>query len=258
MRPGHGHRRARKRHAHTDGQGPVQPVAVGKAACGQGQKHLGQGKQGQQHPDRGRTVALLQGQQGRGHAHARHGGVDADRGGDEPRQLLIETPRQGGPSPASGASGACSTSGWASTGSQRAASGSGKASTFLRARFMTLLRVWARSSVLSTVWVCSLTLLSTSPNLLNSVLTAPSTCQTSLERFSSASVRKPICSELSMAISVVGPASVMRCSRCSTSIRPGRRNTSAYRPSEGRNRMAKSVVCGGSMYFSAIERASVR
>ncbi len=44
---------------------------------------------------------------------------------------------------------------------------------------------------------------------------------------SSASVRKPICRLLSMASSVVGPASVTRCSRCRASIRPGRRSTSA-------------------------------
>ncbi|EWS57222.1 hypothetical protein Y695_04893 [Hydrogenophaga sp. T4] len=121
---------------------------------------------------------------------------------------------------------------------------------------MARLRVSALSSVLSTVWVWLFTLASTSPNLPNSVLTAPSTCQTSLLRFSSASVRKPICSELSMAISVVGPASVTRYSRCSTSISPGRRSTSAYRPSVGRNRIAKSVVCGGSRYLSAMLLAS--
>ena len=48
---------------------------------------------------------------------------------------------------------------------------------------------------------------STSPNLPNSVLTAPSTSHTSALRFSSASVRKPICRLVSVASSVVGPAS---------------------------------------------------
>ncbi len=49
------------------------------------------------------------------------------------------------------------------------------------------------------------------------VLTAPSTSHTSLERFSNASVRKPICRLLSKAVSVVGPATVTRKSRCNRS-----------------------------------------
>ena len=99
---------------------------------------------------------------------------------------------------------------------------------------------------------------STSPNLPNSVLTAPSTSHTSALRFSSASVRKPICRLLSVASSVVGPASVTRYSRCSASISPGRRSASAYRPSVGTNRIANSVVCGGDTYLSRIVRASAR
>ena len=46
----------------------------------------------------------------------------------------------------------------------------------------------------------------TPPNLSNSVLTAPSTFQTSPERFWIANVRKPICRLLSNAAIVVGPA----------------------------------------------------
>ncbi|MCY1544936.1 hypothetical protein D9M68_808500 [compost metagenome] len=42
---------------------------------------------------------------------------------------------------------------------------------------------------------------------------------------------------------------------CSLSSRPGRRSTSAYRLSVGRNMMAKSVVCGGATYLAAIARA---
>ena len=44
----------------------------------------------------------------------------------------------------------------------------------------------------------------------NSVLTAPSTFQTSPERFWIASVRKPICRLLSSAARVVGPAMLTR------------------------------------------------
>ena len=65
------------------------------------------------------------------------------------------------------------------------------------------------------------------PNLPNSVLTAPSISQTSDERFSSASVRKPICRLVSVASSVVGPVSMTLWSRCSASTRPGRRSASA-------------------------------
>jgi hypothetical protein len=61
-----------------------------------------------------------------------------------------------------------------------------------------------------TVSSCDLVFASTSPNLPNSVFTAPSTCHTSLERFSMASVRKPICKLLSKAVNVVGPAIVTR------------------------------------------------
>ena len=47
----------------------------------------------------------------------------------------------------------------------------------------------------------------TPPNFVNSVFTASSSRHTSLERFSMASVRKPICRLLRIAVSVVGPAS---------------------------------------------------
>ena len=41
----------------------------------------------------------------------------------------------------------------------------------------------------------------------------------------------------------------------SVSKSPGSFNTSAYNPSTGRNMIAKSVVCGGSMYLSEISFA---
>ena len=94
-----------------------------------------------------------------------------------------------------------------------------------------------------------------SPNLPNSVLTAPSTRHTSVERFSIASVRKPSCRLFSIAARFIGPASITRNSRCSASASPGRDTASAYRPSVGTNRIAKSVVCGGSTYLSRIDRA---
>src|SRR5215510_10235362 len=53
-----------------------------------------------------------------------------------------------------------------------------------------------------------------SPNLLNSVFTAASRFQTSLERFWIANVRKPICKLFNNAASVVGPTKVTRQSRC--------------------------------------------
>ena len=91
-----------------------------------------------------------------------------------------------------------------------------------------------------------------SPKRPNSVFTAPSTRHTSVERFSIASVRKPSCRLFSIAARFVGPASVTRYSRCSVSARPGRDTASANRPSVGTNRIAKSVVCGGSTYLSRI------
>ena len=75
---------------------------------------------------------------------------------------------------------------------------------------MTLVRVWAISIVLLASISFFLVLASTSPNLLNSVLTAARTSQTSAERFSSARVRKPICKLVSVASKVVGPARVTR------------------------------------------------
>ena len=68
---------------------------------------------------------------------------------------------------------------------------------------------------------------SASPNLLNSVLTAPSTAHTSAERCSMARVRKPICKLLSIAASVVGPVRLTRQSRCRVSASPGRLSASA-------------------------------
>src|ERR1051325_145477 len=62
--------------------------------------------------------------------------------------------------------------------------------------------------------IFSFTALKDSPNLLNSLFTAASRCQTSLERFWIASVRKPICKLFNNAASVVGPTKVTRQSRC--------------------------------------------
>src|SRR5207247_2537949 len=80
--------------------------------------------------------------------------------------------------------------------------------------------------------------------------------QTSLARASIASVRNPICRLLTIMLRFIGPAMVTRCSRCTNSARPGRRASSAYRPSVGTNRIAKSVVAGGSRYFSRMVFAS--
>mmetsp|Transcript_61148 Transcript_61148/g.144400 ORF Transcript_61148/g.144400 Transcript_61148/m.144400 type:complete len:204 (+) Transcript_61148:1320-1931(+) len=135
---------------------------------------------------------------------------------------------------------------------------SGRASTPLSLRVIARVRTSAASSVLPASSSFFLALANTSPNLPNSVLTAPSTSQTSAERFSSAKVRKPICRLVSVASSVVGPHSMTLCSRCSPSTRPGRRSASAYRPSVGTKRMPKSVVCGGPTYFSRMVRASSR
>ena len=46
---------------------------------------------------------------------------------------------------------------------------------------------------------------STWENMPKSFFTAPSSCQTSADRFSIARVRKPICKLLSIASSVLGP-----------------------------------------------------
>jgi DNA recombination protein RmuC len=119
-------------------------------------------------------------------------------------------------------------------------------------------RTLAASIVLLASSSFFLVLASTSPNLANSVFTAPSTCQTSALRFSSARVRKPICRLVSVASSVVGPASITLCSRCIASTSPGRRSASAYRLSVGTNSTPKSVVYGAAMYFSRMLRASSR
>ena len=61
---------------------------------------------------------------------------------------------------------------------------------------------FSRSSLVWRRWFCIFTI--TSSNLPNSVLTSPSTCQTSLDRFWIARVRNPICRELSSAAIVDG------------------------------------------------------
>ena len=73
----------------------------------------------------------------------------------------------------------------------------------------------------------SLTLSSSPLKMLNWFLTAPSVFQTSLDRFWTASVRKPICKLFKMAASEVGPATTTRVSRWSFSMIPGVRGTSA-------------------------------
>ncbi|KAG1433535.1 hypothetical protein G6F57_022076 [Rhizopus arrhizus] len=69
-----------------------------------------------------------------------------------------------------------------------------------------------------------------------------------------ASVRNPICKLLRKAARLLGPATWLRRACCLAS-RPGRRCTSAYRLSVGRNMMAKSVVWGGATYLLAISLA---
>lgn len=95
----------------------------------------------------------------------------------------------------------------------------------------------------------------TSPYLVHSVLTAPSRVETSPERFWMARVRKPICRLFRMDHRVVGPAMTTRQSRWMLSARPGRRMTSAKRPSMGRKRMPKSVLTGRLTYLSRMSRA---
>ena len=70
-----------------------------------------------------------------------------------------------------------------------------------------------------------------------------------------ASVRKPICKLLRKAESVVGPAMFILYSVRMLSKSPGVRNTSAYKLSKGRKRMAKSVVLGASIYLLLISAA---
>ena len=41
-------------------------------------------------------------------------------------------------------------------------------------------------------------------------------------------------------------------------LNPGRRSVSAYKLSDGKKRIAKSVVCGGAMYFALISFAWLR
>ena len=84
----------------------------------------------------------------------------------------------------------------------------------------------------------------------------PSRLHTSDERFSIASVLKPICRLLSMAARLAGPVIITRQSFCTASTRPGRRITSANRPSVGKYNTAKSVVCGGDTYLAKIFFAS--
>jgi hypothetical protein len=67
---------------------------------------------------------------------------------------------------------------------------------------------------------------------------------------------KPSCKLFSIAARFIGPASITRKSRCNESASPGRDTASAYKPSVGTNRIAKSVVCGDSMYLSRIALAS--
>ena len=93
-------------------------------------------------------------------------------------------------------------------------------STPLSARVIARVRTCAASIFFAARSKLSRVLLKTSPNLPNSVLTAPKTCYTSLARFSSARVLKPLCKLLQIAINVVGPATTTLCSRCKVSSNP--------------------------------------
>ena len=95
-------------------------------------------------------------------------------------------PRPRPSSPAPGSSACTRASGSASTSAQLARHHARAASRPRRSC------CWLRRA-------SSCAVASTSPNLPNSVFTAPSICHTSLERFSIASVRKPICRLVSSA-----------------------------------------------------------
>ena len=131
----------------------------------------------------------------------------------------------------------------------------GSSDTSLSLLFIFLVRT--PISLSSSSPVCSIRFCAaarTVSNLENSVLTAPNTFQTSLDRFWIASVLNPICKLFNNAAKVVGPAIFTRYCLCNVSINPFR-TTSAYKPSNGRNIIAKSVVYGGSMYLSWISFA---
>ena len=64
-------------------------MAVGVTPGGQCQKYLRERKQGQQGPHRHGTVALLEGQERRGHAHASHAGVQTNLPCNQPCQFTF-------------------------------------------------------------------------------------------------------------------------------------------------------------------------
>ena len=93
------------------------------------------------------------------------------------------------------------------------ASASGSSSTALSFPAMARVRTSAWSMVRLAVSSCLFTFPRTSPNLPNSLLTAPRISHTSQDRCSMARVWKPMRRLLRMAARVVGPASMIR-NRC--------------------------------------------
>src|SRR5699024_9701212 len=99
--------------------------------------------------------------------------------------------------------------GAASSSSRVAALASSRDWTDRSLRLMARVRVPIRSSSSRSDWRSrSCSLASPLSNFSNSVLTAPSTCHTSLERFWMARVLKPICRLFSRAAMVLGPATL--------------------------------------------------
>ena len=120
---------------------------------------------------------------------------------------------------------------------------------------MARVRVSVLPMVVEAVFSCLFTCANTPLNLPNSVLTAANTCQISPECLCMAKVWNPMRRLFRRAAKVVGPAMVTRQVCCNLLTSSGCLRASAYRPSVGRNMMAKLVVAGGSMYFSDMSRA---
>ena len=165
-----------------------------RPACS-AEQHRRQREQRQQHAHRPGAVALAQRLQRRRQAQPGH----RRRAGRAGRR---SAPPARGPTPAPAARlGSAQPLGRRPRRRRRAPGPAAAAARARRAaprrraaaRAIARVRVSAWSIVLLASSSFLRVLASTSPNLPNSVLTAPSTSQTSAERLSSASVRKPIC-----------------------------------------------------------------
>ena len=205
----------------------VVAVAIGEAPGGERERDRRRREQAEQHAHRPRRVAFAQRRQRRRHADAGHARVQRDLAADQGEQRAasstLSASRRRRPQPSVGSSNSPPSA--AAPARVRRSRPRRRAARAPSRACASRLR---RSCCVGLVCSFLRVLASDVAELAELGLHGASVSHTSDVRFSSASVRKPICRLVSVASSVVGPGEHDACGRAAAlSTRPGRRSASA-------------------------------